>query len=150
MILTFGAFGEFSNFWEKISLPFNIYFSGPDNVEIIEPDSEESSIKDIPVGQDDCQDVCEKGDLEEKENEKPSELLIPITLENGDVLMPKFSELDELVPPKWSIFYRSCSDRNVERLSQQRSSINGTNLPSNSKLLNRFFLFKIIANQYVT
>ena len=122
-------------------LAFNIYFSGPVNVEIIEPDSEESSNKDISLGQGDCQDVYEEDQLEDKENEKPSELLIPITLDNGDVLMPKFSELDELVPPKWSIFYRSCSDRKDGRLNQQRSSINGTNLPSNSKLFNRFFLF---------
>lgn len=110
-------------------------------MEIIEPDSEESSIKDIPVGQDDCQDVCEEGDLEEKENEKPSELLIPITLDNGDVLMPKFSELDELVPPKWSIFYRSCSNRREGRSNQQRISTSGTRLqPNNSGQLNRLFL----------
>ena len=123
-------------------LAFSIYFSGSDNVEIIEPDSEENSNKDISLGQDDCQDVCEEDQLEDKQNEKPCELLIPITLDNGDVLMPEFSELDELVPPKWSIFYRSCSDRNVGGLNQQRSSINGTNLPSNSKLFNRFFFKK--------
>ena len=115
-------------------------------MEIIEPDSEESSIKDIPVGQDDCQDVCEEGDLEEKENEKPSELLIPITLDNGDVLMPKFSELDELVPPKWSIFYRSSADKNERRFNQRRSSMSEAQLANNSKPFTRFFCRKILFN----
>ena len=102
-------------------------------MEITEPDSEESSNKDISVGQQ--EDVYEEDDLEDQEKEKPSELLIPITLDNGDVLMPNFSELDELVPPKWSIFYRACSDR-----KERRSSIGGTHLPNNSKPFSRLFL----------
>ena len=102
-------------------------------MEITEPDSEESSNKDISLGQQ--EDVSEEDELEDKEKEKPSELLIPITLDNGDVLMPNFSELDELVPPKWSIFHRACSHR-----KERRSSTSGIHLPSNSKPFSRLFL----------
>ena len=112
-------------------------------MEILEPDSEGSSTRDISMGRDEWQDVCEEDQLDDKENERPRELLIPITLDNGDVLMPKFSELDELVPPKWSIFYRSRSGRN-KRFNQQRSSTSGSNLTNNSNTFSRFFILSKI------
>ena len=117
---------------QRQRLGLHISLSGPDNVEISEPDSETSSDKDFSLGQDGYE---EEAELEVGATEKPSELLIPITLDNGDVLMPKFSELDDLVPPKWSIFYRSCSGS--ERKERKPGN---QHLANSSNPVSRFFI----------
>ena len=51
--------------------------------------------------------------IADAENE---ERIIPIQLDNGDILNPKFRNLEDFVPPTWSIFHKSkgAKARNVK------------------------------------
>ena len=43
------------------------------------------------------------------------------SLDTGEILMPKFSKLDDLVPPKWSIFHKSGAEKSrIVKISDLR------------------------------
>lgn len=101
-----------------------------DSIDEIHLESDTISIEELEnavLKENDSEEQIDKMDMLHEET-KITNRLIPIQLENGDILNPKFESLEELVPPPWSIFHKSnaARARNVKlsTSSSQESSEN--------------------------
>ena len=56
----------------------------------------------------------DKGSEQENIPTEVEERVIPITLDSGKVMQPKFTFLEELKPPTWSVFHKNGKEKEKE------------------------------------